>query len=242
MRIPNPKAVTTTEAYLAYKAEVLEQSELKDKLYHPYLHIDGWLAYWTGLTETYPTDKNGDPECLTDEEAYIAYLAGVTSEYPEALKDPADVRVASYLRYLISARFGRPDYPVTREELYLSMMKPAFIPSGDPSSEIELDGTVEAPFVDVKMYGDSFQQTYSGKNLCYDTVLESTNAIRFYFHPTDITSVKLVFSATLNVVGNEGTSCTAALLNSTLPKSLSTVREKRTLYWPSQNVLPASSV
>lgn len=164
MRIPNPKAVTTTEAYLAYKAEVLEQSELKDKLYHPYLHIDGWLAYWTGLTETYPTDKNGDPECLTDEEAYIAYLAGVTSEYPEALKDPADVRVASYLRYLISARFGRPDYPVTREELYLSMMKPAFIPSGDPSSEIELDGTVEAPFVDVKMYGDTFQQTYSGKN------------------------------------------------------------------------------
>lgn len=165
MRIPNPKAVTTTEAYLAYKAEVLEQSELKDKLYHPYLHIDGWLAYWTGLTATYPTDKNGDPECLTDEEAYISYLSGVTSEYPEALKDPADVRVASYLRYLISARFGRPDYPVTREEFYLSMMKPAFIPSGDPSSSIEIDGTVEAPFVDVKMYGDTFQQTYSGKNL-----------------------------------------------------------------------------
>ena len=274
MRIPNPIATTTTEAYLAYRAGFLAQADLKEKLYHPYLHIDGWLAYWTGLTDTYP--NNGVPsgknlfnkadyligglltdgsidasyvntavsgfievspnttyvvsqrsrweligqydenkrwigrstqnplttnarchyirvgfgiedlqtlqveegstateyepfkagaECLTDEEAYIAYLAGVTSEYPEALKDPADVRVASYLRYLISARFGRPDYPVTREELYLSMMKPAFIPSGDPSSEIELDGTVEAPFVDVKMYGDSSQNTYSGKSL-----------------------------------------------------------------------------
>ena len=317
MRIPNPKAVTTTEAYLAYKAEVLEQSELKDKLYHPYLHIDGWLAYWTGLTTTYPNKgpgknlitfgyssttsgglvltcdgntltakgtftlsknerffdngnveldthlpagtytasmnapttkplllsirrvENGStvasksfriaagqssvtattdfiathyrasiqdlvqgesvdasfvniqleagstatsyepyspiPECLTDEEAYIAYLSGVTSEYPEALKDPADVRVASYLRYLISARFGRPDYPVTREEFYLSMMKPRFIPSGDPSSEIELDGTVEAPFVDLKMYGDSFQQTYSGKNILTGNYQAGTN-------------------------------------------------------------------
>ena len=181
MRIPNPKAVTTTEAYLAYKAEVLEQSELKDKLYHPYLHIDGWLAYWTGLTETYPTDKNGDPECLTDEEAYIAYLAGVTSEYPEVLKNPTDVRVASYLRYLISVRFGRPDYPVTREELYLSMMKPSFIPSGDPSSEIELDGTVEAPFIDLKMYGDTFQQTYSGKNKLPPTAdfSEELNGVTF---------------------------------------------------------------
>lgn len=165
MRIPNPIATTTTEAYLAYKAGVLAQADLKEKLYHPYIHIDGWLAYWTGLTDTYPTDKNGDPECLTDEEAYIAYLAGATSEYPEALKDPADPRMAGYLKYLISARFGRPNYPVTREELYLSMMKPPVVPSGDPSSSIDLEGTVEAPFIDIKAYGDTSQTTYTGKNL-----------------------------------------------------------------------------
>lgn len=165
MRIPNPIATTTTEAYLAYKAEVLAQADLKEKLYHPYLHIDGWLAYWTGLTDTYPTDSNGDPECLTDEEAYIANLAGVKDDYPEALKDPADVRVASYLRYLISARFGRPAYPVTREELYLSMLKPAVVPSGDPSSYVQLEGTAKAPFILLEMYGDATQKTYSGKNL-----------------------------------------------------------------------------
>lgn len=165
MRIPNPIATTTTEAYLAYKAGVLAQADLKEKLYHPYIHIDGWLAYWTGLTDTYPTDKNGDPECLTDEEAYIAYLAGATSEYPEALKDPADPRMAGYLKYLISARFGRPNYPVTREELYLSMLKPPVVPSGDPSSSIDLEGTVEAPFISMEMYGDTYQKSYSGKNL-----------------------------------------------------------------------------
>jgi hypothetical protein len=165
MKMPNPKATTTTEAYLAYKAGVIAEAELKPKLYHPYIHLDGWLAYWCGLVDTYPTDKNGDPECLTDEEAYIAYLANVTNAYPLNLKDPADPRVAGYLRYLIAAKFGRPNYPVTREELYLSIMKPPVVPSGDPSSSIELEGTVEAPFISLEAYGDTSQQTYSGKNL-----------------------------------------------------------------------------
>jgi hypothetical protein len=44
MRIPDPKANTTTEAYLAYKAGYLEESELKPVLYEPYLHFDAWLA------------------------------------------------------------------------------------------------------------------------------------------------------------------------------------------------------
>ena len=312
MRLPDPIANTTTEAYLAYKAGVLAEGDLKPKLYEPYIHLDAWLAYWAGLTTDYPSldagknllpikiqtgstqgieasydsetgmitvsgtptvewpqlnsayslekpilagsritfssdgfpsgiravfirfyGKEGsthtdhsisssshsstftvesdcyrvmiiiratsdttsdtgyasisgsfglqmeyseratsferytgdDPEMLTDEEAYIAYLSGVTDTYPEEFRDPADIRVAAYLRYLISARFGRPEYPVTNEELYLSMLKTKYIPSGDPSSDIVIDGTAKAPFVDVKMYGDTFQQTYTGKNL-----------------------------------------------------------------------------
>lgn len=296
MRIPDPKANTTTEAYLAYKAGYLEESELKPVLYKPDWHFDGWLAYWAGLTETYPVknvgknlfDKDnanilvsyfdssvttitadsrnrtifipclsnttytvskiaspsprsigyteviptdgvqvygitdiardgttgtittgasakylavrlwsssqdtsttleqmlgsvqieqgssaspyepytGEPEMLCDEEALVAYLSGVTDTYPQEIKDPYDVRITGYLRYLVSARWGRPDYPVNNEEFYLSTMKPPVVPSGDtPSSDIEMDDTAEAPFIDLKMYGDTSQTTYTGKNL-----------------------------------------------------------------------------
>ena len=298
MRIPDPKANTTTEAYLAYKAGYLEESELKPVLYEPYLHFDGWLAYWAGLTNTYPSnasEKNvlqlknysaggvnvkvvaggmirvsgttqnnyanfmtyqtpidlkagqytfsrvGDktytasvtvynedktrytsinitagnssstvnitfdikyiagaftgltvgsnldfvtglqleagseasefepsaiPEMLCDEEALVAYLSGVTDTYPEEIKDPYDVRIVGYLKYLVSARWGRPEYPVNNEEFYLSTMKPPVVPSGDsPSSDIEMDDTAEAPFIDLKMYGDTSQNMYSGAQL-----------------------------------------------------------------------------
>lgn len=296
MRIPDPKANTTTEAYLAYKAGYLEESELKPTLYKPYLHFDAWLAYWDGLTIKYPGNKNlffglsgtesgvtgtlgkdgvvsvsgtatttggarvivdndaslkagtytlsisepqasvvnmivntnggsnisfritagstsatntipegsvgvttglyygitngttynesfkvqfiaGDapdydldpytanPEMLCDEEALVAYLSGVTDTYPEDIKDPYDVRIVGYLKYLVSARWGRPEYPVNNEEFYLSTMKPPVVPSGDPSSDIEIDDTAEAPFIDLKMYGDTEQNSYTGKNL-----------------------------------------------------------------------------
>lgn len=300
MRIPDPKANTTTEAYLAYKAGYLEESELKPSLYEPYLHFDGWLAYWAGLVPMYPIkspgknlfnkndidigynwagavqsvcypynltqrtravyllpvkpnteytvslassdwyvmeivdvdsnftilskskttqdnaftqtittgehfaflgfkfkygsagtttitkemlselklqvelgdtatsyeDYTGEPEMLTDEEALVAYLSGVTNTYPEEIKDPYDVRIVGYLKYLVSARWGRPEYPVNNEEFYLSTMKPPVVPSGDtPSSDIEMDDTAEAPFIDLKAYGDTSQTTYTGKNL-----------------------------------------------------------------------------
>lgn len=178
MRIPDPIANTTTEAYLAYKAGVLSEGDLKPKLYDPYIHLDAWLAYWAGLVATYPVDKNNDPEMLTDEEALIAYLSGVTNTYPEEFRDPADVRVAAYLKYLVSARWGRPEYPVTNEELYLSMMDAPYIPAGEPSSDIEIDDTAEAPFRDVKMYGDTSQTTYTGKNLLkMPIVSNSSNGI-----------------------------------------------------------------
>ena len=307
MRIPDPIANTTTEAYLAYKAGVLSEGDLKPKLYDPYIHLDAWLAYWAGLTTTYPVKnvgKNlfrggnpdytgqsawasygnsdyaivdggyslpdrytaiafeydnlvageeyvfsadyvgnanfffsvgvnmqaggsslphsykdygakttsqrlsfkftasatnrigfnsgyasgntltltniqlersstatayepyaGEPEMLTDEEALVAYLSGVTNTYPEEFRDPADVRVAAYLKYLVSARFGRPEYPVNNEEFYLSLMKPPVVTNDTPSSDIELDNTCEAPFIDVKAYGDTSQTTYTGKNM-----------------------------------------------------------------------------
>lgn len=316
MRIPDPIANTTTEAYLAYKAGVLAEGDLKPKLYDPYIHLDAWLAYWAGLTTTYPVKgvgKNlfrggkpdytgqsawvsygssdytivdggynlpdrynaiafeydnlvegeeyvfsadyvgnttfffsvgvnmysggsslprsykdygtkttsqrlsfkftasatnrigfnsgytsgntltltniqlersstptayepytGEPEMLTDEEALIAYLSGVTNTYPEEFRDPADVRVAAYLKYLVSARWGRPEYPVTNEELYLSMMDAPYIPAGEPSSDIEIDDTAEAPFKDVKMYGDTSQTTYTGKNM-FNLATPATN-------------------------------------------------------------------
>lgn len=166
MRVPDPKANTTTKAYLAYKAGYLEESELKPKLYKPDWHFDGWLAYWAGLVNTYPTKENGDPEMLTDEEALVAYLSGVTDTYPEEIKDPYDVRIVGYLKYLVSARFGRPEYPVNNQEFYLSTMKPPVVPSGDtPATNIELDGTAEAPFIDLKMFGDTKQLQTTGDNL-----------------------------------------------------------------------------
>jgi hypothetical protein len=291
---------------------VLSEGDLKPKLYDPYIHLDAWLAYWAGLTTTYPVkgvgknlfngntidawlypngtpasstkdrtsvdyipvtpntsyvlhgtnstylkftqfdssktavsqqtttsetsltattgsnttyvrigwgnaDKgatdvilekgstatayepySGEPEMLTDEEALIAYLSGVTDTYPEEFRDPADVRVAAYLKYLVSARWGRPEYPVTNEELYLSMMDAPYIPAGEPSSDIEIDDTAEAPFRDVKMYGDTSQTTYTGKNL-FD-IDQYTNAINRGSGAVTVTKPN---SNTLKIVNNK---------------------------------------
>lgn len=299
MRIPDPKANTTTEAYLAYKAGYLEESELKPVLYEPYLHFDAWLAYWAGLVPMYPIkapgknlfnrnnvnigstwngavqsrcypfyrqgqpdravyllpvkpntnytvslassdwyvmeildvdsnftvlskltstqenaftttittgehstflgfkfkygsdgtalitkemipelklqaelgdtatsyeDYTGEPEMLTDEEALVAHLSGVTDTYPEEIKDPYDVRIVGYLKHLASIRWPEPDYPVNNEEFYLSTMKPTHTSNSVPSSDIELD-TAEGKIISVEAYGDTYQQTYKGINL-----------------------------------------------------------------------------
>jgi len=329
MNAPDPKANTTTEAYLAYKAGYLEESELKPVLYEPYLHFDGWLAYWAGLVDYFPVKRSEEgknlmpilpgkisyrglditvgedgtitlnghttgavtiklsngleessyvstawvnqditddvdgkcislryvsgsapasatalrlygssgsaaitqwyfqsndqntvfsttskasclviyanqnlvfnnykfrvqlednpaptdympyasvPEMLCDEEALVAYLAGVTDTYPEEIKDPYDVRIVGYLKYLVSYRFGRPEYPVNNEEFYLSTMDAPHTSNETPSSDIELD-TSAGKIIDVKAYGDTFQQTYSGANLYdyADTTLVNPN-------------------------------------------------------------------
>lgn len=316
MRIPDPKANTTTEAYLAYKAGYLEESELKPSLYEPYLHFDGWLAYWAGLVDYFPVKRSEDgknlmpilpgkisyrglditvgkdgtitlnghttgavtiklsngleesgnvktdwvnqditddvdgkcislryisgsapasatalrlygssgsaaiaqwyfqsndqntvfsttskasclviyanqnldfnnykfrvqfednpaptdympyasvPEMLTDEEALVAYLSGVTDTYPQEIKDPYDVRIVGYLKHLVSIRWPEPDYPVNNEEFYLSTMEPTHTSNSEPSANIELD-TAEGKIISVEAYGDTSQQTYTGKN------------------------------------------------------------------------------
>lgn len=165
MTLPNPIANNSTEAYLAYKAGVLEVGDLKPSLYSPYLHFDAWLAYWCGLTDTYPLDDDNQPEMLTDEEALVAYLSGATNTYPEEMRNPNDVRIVGYLRYLVSVKYGRPETPLNNSELYLSMVHPSTISNITPSSDFVLDGTAEYPLLDLKLYGDTFQQTYSGKNI-----------------------------------------------------------------------------
>ena len=57
--MPYPLPLTRTEAYLAYKAGVIQQSDLKPSLAVPRNGIDAWLAYWTGLTDAYPVKKVG---------------------------------------------------------------------------------------------------------------------------------------------------------------------------------------
>nr|DAP29466.1 MAG TPA: hypothetical protein [Caudoviricetes sp.] len=165
MRLPDPIANTTTEAYLAYKAGVLKKSDLQPKLKHPTNHFDAWLAYWTGLTSEYPKNEKGEPECLFDEEALVAFLAGVTTTYPEEIKDPYDVRIVGYLKYLVSARFKQPEETFNNEELYLSMMKTATVENGTPGSSLTLNNTLKAPFDSVTIYGNTEQVNASGKNL-----------------------------------------------------------------------------
>ncbi len=165
MRLPDPIANTTTEAYLAYKAGVLKESDLQPKLKHPTNHFDAWLAYWTGLVSDYPKNEKGEPECLFDEEALVAFLAGVTTTYPEEIKDPYDVRIVGYLKYLVSARFKQPEETFNNEELYLSMMKTATVSNDTPGSDLALNDTLKAPFDSVTIYGNLEQNKYTGKNI-----------------------------------------------------------------------------
>lgn len=153
MRVPDPIATTTTEAYLAYKAGFLRQDELKPKLYEPYLHLDAWLAYWCGLTASYPLNEQGSPECLTDEEAIIAYLSEVTDTFPRTAKDPSDSRMAAYLRHLADSSFDTPEEVLTNSEFYLYNMG-----SGTPSTvsgdtPITLESAAKYPIDELVAYG-----------------------------------------------------------------------------------------
>lgn len=160
--MPTVLPMTRAEAYLAYKAGVIAESDLKPSLKtNFYSGLEHWLAYWCNLTADYPKDENNDPKWYTEEEYYVAYLCGIAQDYPVNCYR----RVGAYLRYIISARWDKPEKPLTREEYYLSLMSTTYLPPNSPASIISIDDTAEAPFGDLKIYGDTFQQTYTGKNL-----------------------------------------------------------------------------
>lgn len=160
--MPQVLPMTRVEAYLAYKAGVIQESELKPTLKtNFYTGLEHWLAFWCGLCNDYPVDENNNPKWYTEEEYYVAYLCGIASDYPVNCYR----RVGAYLRYIISARWGKPEKPLTREEYYLSLMSAPYLSPNEPASIISIDDTAEAPFGDLKIYGDSFQQTYTGKNI-----------------------------------------------------------------------------
>lgn len=163
---PGETTVTNTITQDCTHIEVLYQTGAGTSI-----DEDFKIQFEIGPSATDYEPYTGEPLCLTQEEAYVAYLSGVLKEYPEN----ALHRVSAYLRYLISARWGRPDHPLNRQELYLSLLLPPYIPSGDPSSDITIDGTCKAPFIDVKMYGDTYQQTYTGKNLINPSAITGTN-------------------------------------------------------------------
>ena len=169
MKLPNPLAVSKQEAYLAIKSGKLTQEQY-DEVYKPSLlnpdnNFEAWLAKWCGLVEGYPKDENNVPLCLCDEEALVAYLCGVKTTYPADHQNPMDVRLAAYLRYLINGIYGRPEYPVTTSEYWLSQMDAPNITNDTPSASFELNDTAEAPLLDLKAFGDTSQNTTSGKNI-----------------------------------------------------------------------------
>ena len=159
--MPTVLPMTRVEAYLAYKAGVISESDLKPSLKtNFYSGLENWLAYWCGLTADYPKDENNNPKWYTEEEYYVAYLCGIAPDYPVNCYR----RVGAYLRYIISARWDRPEKPLTREEYYLSLMSTTYLPPNEPASVISIDGTAEAPFGDLKIFGDTTQETLTGKN------------------------------------------------------------------------------
>ena len=165
--MPTVLPMTRVEAYLAYKAGVIPESDLKPTLKtNFYSGLEHWLAYWCGLCDNYPKDANNNPKWYTEEEYYVAYLCGVASDYPVNCYR----RVGAYLRHIISYRWPQPDKPLTREEYYLSLINSTIVVNPTPSSDIYLSPTTSAGPLDLRgVYGDTSQETLTGKNkLGYD--------------------------------------------------------------------------
>ena len=159
--MPQVLPMTRVEAYLAYKAGVIQESELKPTLKtNFYTGLEHWLAFWCGLCDDYPVDENNDPKWYNEEEYYIAYLCGIAQDYPTNCYR----RVGAYLRHIISYRWPAPEKPLTREEYYLSLINSTTTSNPTPSSIFTLNDTTDGVLQGVEVYGDTFQQTYTGKN------------------------------------------------------------------------------
>ena len=164
--MPTVLPMTRVEAYLAYKAGVIPESDLKPTLKtNFYSGLEHWLAYWCGLCDDYPKDANNNPKWYTEEEYYVAYLCGIAADYPVNCYR----RVGAYLRHIISYRWPQPDKPLTREEYYLSLINSTIVVNPTPSSDIYLSPTTVGPLDLRGVYGDTSQTTLSGKNLLNST-------------------------------------------------------------------------
>lgn len=144
--------LTDEEAYLAYKAGIIDEIPPRVK---PITRYQAYLAMWCGQTlDRTPTQP------YTREEAYIATLAGV----PNVLPDKARTRLQAYYEHIIKGGTPIPDYPITREEYYLSILTK--ITSGpvsfEPNIRLETD---ESKIFGATIYGNTEQKKYIGKNI-----------------------------------------------------------------------------
>nr|DAQ67178.1 MAG TPA: hypothetical protein [Caudoviricetes sp.] len=147
-RIP----LTDEEVYLAYKAGIIDEIPPRVK---PMTRYQAYLAMWCGQTlDRTPTQP------YTREEAYVATLAGV----PNVLPDKARTRLQAYYEHIIKGGTPIPDYPITREEYYLSILTK--ITSGpvslEPNIRLETD---ESKIFGATIYGNLAQNKYTGKNI-----------------------------------------------------------------------------
>lgn len=144
--------LTNEEAYLAYKAGIIDEIPPRVK---PMTRYQAYLAMWCGQTlDRTPTQP------YTREEAYVATLAGI----PNVLPDKARKRLQAYYEHIIKGDTPIPDYPITREEYYLSILTK--ITSGpvsfEPNIRLETD---ESKIFGATIYGNTEQNKYTGKNL-----------------------------------------------------------------------------
>ena len=144
--------LTDEEVYLAYKAGIIGEIPPRVK---PMTRYQAYLAMWCEQTlDRTPTQP------YTREEAYVATLAGV----PNVLPDKARTRLQAYYEHIIKGDTPIPDYPITREEYYLSILTK--ITSGpvsfEPNIRLETD---EGKIFGATIYGNTEQKKYTGKNI-----------------------------------------------------------------------------
>lgn len=144
--------LTDEEVYLAYKAGIIDEIPSRVK---PMTRYQAYLAMWCGQTlDRTPTQP------YTREEAYVATLAGI----PNVLPDKARTRLQAYYEHIIKGDTPIPDYPITREEYYLSVLTK--VTSGpvnfEPNIRLETDA---GKIFGLNIYGNLEQKKYTGKNL-----------------------------------------------------------------------------
>lgn len=152
--------LTDEEVYLAYKAGIIDEIPPRVK---PMTRYQAYLAMWCGQTlDRTPTQP------YTREEAYVATLAGI----PNVLPDKARTRLQAYYEHIIKGDTPIPDYPITREEYYLSILTK--ITSGpvsfEPNIRLETD---DGKIFGLTIYGNTKQAKYTGKNII-DTLAFTT--------------------------------------------------------------------